>query len=267
MKHSPVKTSKIEVIALLVAILCLAVAAFMSYSSSISQKPGKGTVRREHQTKPVSQTERSMAIVEQATVFIMCMDGRSSGMRTGTGFFIGPDTIMTNRHVVEKARKILVGNHFLPDLLPAGIIATGKSKLHDFAVLKVKAKGTKSTVRPLAFTENIRRAETVNAWGYPGMLLQFDPHLKKGRSAPEVIFSSGEVNAVHRDNPSRIIHTAVIARGNSGGPLVNHKGQVVGINTYLATDKVSNTHFAIAIASADIISFLRGNGIGFIKGD
>lgn len=221
----------------------------------------------ERRSAPVSQSERSMDMVEQATVFITCLDGRNSGMRTGTGFFIGPDTIMTNRHVVEKARKILVGNHFLPDFLPAAVIATGKGKLHDFAVLRLQSKGVKSAVKPLAFSENVRRAETVNAWGYPGMLLQFDPNLKKRRSAPEVIFSSGEVNAIHRDDPSRIIHTAVIARGNSGGPLVNRKGQVVGINTYLATDKVSNTQFAIAIASADIIRFLRGNGIGFTKRD
>ena len=60
-----------------------------------------------------------------------------------------------------------------------------------------------------------------------------------------------------------IVHSAKISTGNSGGPLVNENGDVVGINSLLLDD--NRGAYYISFASSDIISFLNRYSISYIK--
>lgn len=149
----------------------------------------------------------------------------------GSGFIISGDGyIVTNQHVVENASEIVVtltdGRH-----LPAKLI--GEDRLTDVALLKLS--GDKFPFIELGRSGDIMVGEWAIALGNPFGLFQLNDQ-------PTV--TVGVVSAIDRDwgrtNEGRLyldmIQTdAAINHGNSGGPLVNALGQVIGMNTFIFT--------------------------------
>lgn len=160
------------------------------------------------------------------------------GRALGSGFIISADgTIVTNNHVVENATKITVT---LDDgkELPAKLI--GMDAKNDIAVLKVEADGKLPTV----------------AWGNSDVLRAGDPVLAIGDPfGIGTTVTSGIVSARGRDLHSGpyddfIQVDAAINHGNSGGPLVDVTGKVVGINTAIYSPNGGNVGVGFAIPSA-----------------
>lgn len=155
----------------------------------------------------------------------------------GSGIIASEDGyILTNNHVVEHADKIIVTT-FDGEEYKAEIIGT--DPLTDVAVIKIKAKNL-TTVR-FGDSDEIEIGEWVMAIGSPLKL--------SGTVTVGVISAKGRSNVIRGLTYQDFIQTdAAINPGNSGGPLVNIKGEVIGINTALATGS----------------QFARGNiGIGF----
>lgn len=173
------------------------------------------------------------------------------GMALGSGFIISADGhIVTNNHVIDHATKITVT---LDDgtELPATLIGTDPK--NDIAVLKVDAKSNLPTV----------------TWGNSDALRLGDPVLAIGDPfGIGTTVTAGIVSARGRDLHSGpyddfIQVDAAINHGNSGGPLVDASGKVVGINTAIYSPNGGNVGVGFAIPSAQaekVVEALIANG-------
>ena len=183
----------------------------------------------------------------------------------GSGFAITPTRIITNAHVVQEALQ--------DDTLRIGIVpsegdeaAYGKpisvSPRNDLALIEI----TEGTLRlpPLTLSGGITGdMGEVSAVGYP-MNVDRAQGLEIGdifRAQPPVK-SRGFLSGAR---PSRqfdtILHTAPIARGNSGGPLLDGCGRVVGVNSFGADSDGSDAEFYFAVSMRELLPFLRANEI------
>ena len=152
---------------------------------------------------------------------VSIISGTREGTSTGTGVVLSEDGLLiTNAHVVEGALELSV---ILHDGTTRRAYLVGKDKLSDLAVLYVQAEGLK----PAAFgdSDSLRVGDTVVAIGDPlGIELRGT-------------MTNGIVSAINRNitvggRTMTVIQTnAALNSGNSGGPLINCHGQVVGINT------------------------------------
>jgi pSer/pThr/pTyr-binding forkhead associated (FHA) protein len=198
---------------------------------------------------------------KRATVLVSC-----SFNYFGSGFFIGPDLVFTNGHVAPApGRKCFVFNNNI-SFISGTVLASVESKLPtgmDYAVLKLERS---PGAVPLAFSFQAKAADQVFTWGYPGFLLESDQ--EQNAENLEAAFSNGSINRVDREHsPSLIYHSAAIHPGNSGSPLVNERGLVVGVNTLIKYVGESNYRTNISLESQGIINFLKRYSIPFQIGE
>jgi serine protease Do len=207
--------------------------------------------------------------LKKSTVFIIAK--QNEGAATGSGFFVAPGTIVTNAHIVEGAISdtVLVTSKMLGELHKAKIISVKKGEQEfggsDFAILQLEIP---RNIPPLMFAEKTKSLDRVISAGFPGLVINQDEELtalKSGDSSavPEIVLTSGEVSVVQNipNGLTVLAHTAEISPGNSGGPLVDVCGRIVGINTFVVFDKESVSQFDYAIASSEVIDFLRVKGV------
>ena len=174
------------------------------------------------------------------------------GKGVGTGFIVRQDgIIVTNCHVVEGGSKITVSTSAqTPKQYDARVI--GGDCQHDLAVLKIDATGLPTV--PLGDSGALVLGQRVVAIGY-ALALEGGPTVTAGivSSLDRTITVQDPSCRVCKNGArvySNVIQTdAAINHGNSGGPLLNMAGQVVGINS-AGADTAENIGFAIAIDSA-----------------
>ena len=217
-------------------------------------------------TYDVAPEERDINnMVERATVFVIAMSAEEDKTGSGTGFFVAPGIILTNRHVVgEKSAKVIVLSKTLEQPARAQIMAISEKADRDYALLRLEqiSSGYPS---PLAFSTDAKPTDKVAAWGYPYSAVRNDPAYAarlRGdkRSIPDVVYSEGVISEIKNQDPPIIIYSAITSRGSSGGPLVNTKGQVLGIHTWRSQD-ASYRQSGRSISATDIIKFMRENGV------
>lgn len=173
--------------------------------------------------------------------------GRSMPMQpelrhgVGSGVIISPDGyIVTNNHVVEGATQIKVTLH---DRRVLNGKVVGTDKLTDIAVVKVDAHDLPAIT--WGDSAKLQPGQTVLAFGSPFGVLQF--------SVTRGIVSAVNRAPMSRDarTPGGLIQTdAAVNPGNSGGPLVNAHGELVGINQMIATNSGSFAGASFAIPSS-----------------
>ena len=164
----------------------------------------------------------------------------SRGTVLGSGVIINSDEgyIVTNNHVVEKADEIFVnlvdGREVLAEVI-------GTDPPSDLAVLKVEADDLEMVT--IGNSDNLRIGEWVLAIGSP-----FSENLDHTVSAG-IVSAKGRSNIIGGTQYEDFIQTdAAINPGNSGGALVNLKGELVGINTAIATDGFSRSNAGVGFA-------------------
>ena len=165
-----------------------------------------------------------------ATVYLEMKDSTGKTLGIGSGFFVKPNIIATNYHVIEGASKgtaKLVGKYTTYKI--EGITAT--DRINDLVLLKVTSFGIKPLT--LGDSNTVRIGETVYVAGNPKGL--------------EGTFSDGIISSRRdRYTRERLQMTAPISPGSSGGPVLNKKGEVIGISFagHQALD-AQNLNFAI----------------------
>ncbi|MCA1566714.1 MAG: trypsin-like peptidase domain-containing protein [Acidobacteria bacterium] len=176
--------------------------------------------------------------VKPSVVAIVTYDAKGEPLLSGSGFFIRPGQVLTNLHVVEGARHVEVKTLDGKGRIYASQGTLGFDEEADLAVLSVDVPQERTRV--IELTNNLpEEGEGVFVIGNPLRL--------------EGSISDGIVSAVREvPNLGKIIQTtAPISHGNSGSPVFNYRGQVVGI----VTVKVTNgQNINLALASARLSS-------------
>ena len=235
-----------------------------SGDAATPQAPPPAQAPRQEVT-PAARADSLPHLLEQGTVLVLAQQSR--GLSMGSGFFISQRHIVTNGHVVGDAAQAFVTNKATGKVLAARILHRIEEGGHDVAVLELDAP---APITPLTFCFSVQRTERVSAWGFPGAVTGDDPKFKAllegdTASVPEVVYSDGSVNVVQERDPAIIVHSATVSQGNSGGPLVNQAGQVVGINTFIKLDGESYRQSSIAVVSGAVAGFLRQWKIPYLE--
>lgn len=200
----------------------------------------------------------------------------SDGVGLGTGFVIGavPGSkdlyFATNHHVIDGAESIQIGFGLKDRVVVYSATVAVKSRGHDMAVLRLKVKGNENHTTPILVLAHreIEKGEEAYAIGYPGVA---DNSVADWTSPDgfETTLTVGRVSRVTNgsweksDTPIEIVqHTAAINGGNSGGPLLDVCGRVIGVNTATARHG-TDTH--VSSSSNSLGNFLNDSGILFTK--
>lgn len=182
----------------------------------------------------------------------------------GTGFAVTPEQIVTNSHVVEEARE--------DPSLAVGIVPSDGGHAVYGRIVSVSPRNDLALVAtteamhlpPLTISGNPNtESGPVVAVGYPQNV-----DIAQGLSIADLFRPQPPVESngsLAGRRPSRqfdtLLHTAPIARGSSGGPLLDPCGRVVGVNSFGAETTSAEAGFYFAISTRELLPFLRANDI------
>ncbi|MCD6034565.1 MAG: trypsin-like serine protease [Rickettsiales bacterium] len=181
---------------------------------------------------------------------------------SGTGFFISHHYIITNEHVVQNCQSISIrGDVNLPNTIPptsARIVKVDKEK--DLALLETNA--TAPHIGVLRANSGIKKGDPVLVMGYP---------LEHGRTGDYHVEKSN-ITAVDGEfnNEKRVEFTDSVQKGNSGGPLLDGNGNIIGVivgmlSYYHSVDAMNSDEpfkrTSVAISLAELKKFLKSSNI------
>jgi putative serine protease PepD len=189
-----------------------------------------------------------LAAVEGAVVDIQATGPRQSGQ--GTGIVYSADgLVLTNAHVVEGATQVTVTTP--GDRQARAATVVGADTTRDVAVLRLQDTSN-LVVAQLGESGDVKVGQDVVAIGN-ALGLRGDPSVTRG-IVSALDRSIGDLTGLLQTD-------AAINSGNSGGPLVNAAGQVIGINTAIAVENnAQNIGFAIPIDDARAVATRIVNG-------
>ena len=183
--------------------------------------------------------------------------GPQARVSLGSGFVIDKDGyIVTNYHVIEGGQEIEV-NFSGDDRVQATIVGVDPST--DLALLKINAQARALTPLPLGDSDAVRVGDAVVAIGNPF-------GLERTVTAGIVSALQREITAPNGYTIDKVIQTdAGINQGNSGGPLLNAQGEVIGVNSQIEPGNTGtgNPGIGFAVPSAtlrEVVSQIRDRG-------
>ena len=209
------------------------------------------------------------------------------GCYVGTAFLINSSHVLTCNHIVDETMwdNVVYNNSSMTygdymDLfrgwgctieleyeivvnkdVTIGCSIVNKSVKDDFAIVKLDQPLGSTKILGLADSDNVSQTQSVYALGFPSAVAKADSVYDSN----DVTVSEGIVQKVtSQNNTKEIQHSATLAGGNSGGPLVDDRGAVIGVNHSRAT---SGDDFYWAIAINEIKVVLKRLNIEFIDAE
>ncbi len=198
-------------------------------------------------------------------VALVATDGESAYfVGHGSGVVVAPGRVLTNAHVVEVTRteqNIVIG------IIPAegsrsfGGRVVAYSPGNDLALIAFDP----NAYLPVAtfYTGVPEDGQQVTAIGYPGSVDR-----AQGMSLQDIIHPMSPVRTTGTVSAGRaskqfdtVLHTAPLASGNSGGPLVDDCGRVLGVNSFGSVSDGNDAEYGFAVSDREIAGFLRRAGV------
>ncbi len=177
----------------------------------------------------------------------------------GSGVMVAPNKVLTNAHVVEPVREdqsILIGIIPSQGRKSYGGKLISYSPANDLALIEVQnGRLPPATI----YSAQPRDGANVVAIGYPASVdraqgLQINDLITPMAPVKTPGVISGGRTSREMDT---LLHTAPIASGNSGGPLVDPCGRVVGVNSFGSLSDGNDAEFGFAVSAREITEFLR----------
>ena len=200
--------------------------------------------------KPKKQEPKEQQPKEQQPKKQLPDNNKIIAAASGTGFFVSKSGhIITNNHVIDGCD--IVKTSF--DGKQINSLVLSVDKVNDLAILKTDI--TPNYVYSVS-DEDVELLENIIIAGYP---------LGKQVSAA-IKTSKGSVTAMagYNDNYSEFQTDAALNQGNSGGPIMNQKGNVVGVAVAEFGKKEGVESFNFGIKSSTLRTFAKSNGLNFL---
>jgi S1-C subfamily serine protease len=214
------------------------------------------------QTIPVSQPiaggpTNAAQLAEEAVVLVRTQSGNTGA--TGSAFFISDQLLVTSDRAVSDAggrdaATVTIENKALGRRVAVRILArthVSRPGDVDLALLEAPANTSRTFLRPAGPPE---KASSVRSLAFFGLDAA-------NAGIPESAFTDGIVSSfVDLNGQTVIAHSAAIAQGNGGGPLMDLCGRAVGVNTSSPTRFGTEAGFSLAEPTAALLEFLKANG-------
>lgn len=220
-------------------------------------------------------TNVSESLVQVRMVYKEDSRDKGTPIQGGTGFLINNNTVITCAHVVDVSDEVksickdVFGSSYSVDNLSLEVVVSGdvtipvkvkkESQEMDFAIVNLTETMNKRTPAVLGDSDGVDKTQIVYALGFPAAVAELQN--RNTYTSDDVTITSGEVSKITTsDGIDYIQHGAVLNGGNSGGPLVNEKGEVVGIN------KGSKSNYYYSVSMEQIKSILDELGVEYQSG-
>ncbi|MBP2239869.1 hypothetical protein J2Z40_000422 [Cytobacillus eiseniae] len=213
-------------------------------------------------TNQVKAETRSIDDLRNSVVRILCY-GLDGGLYTGSGFSVGMGEpvrhIVTNYHVVEPNLEGVTVLLSKEDQINAVVVAYDKVK--DIAVLELTQDLFKRPPMEIGDSKAAIASQDVYALGFPGDADLIDD--TPSGDPDDVTITRGIISKISTQGGRGIFQVDVsINSGNSGGPLLNENGQVIGINTFTVTSAAGING---AVKIEELIPMLESRGIEYLS--
>ncbi|MEQ9661008.1 MAG: trypsin-like peptidase domain-containing protein [Parasphingopyxis sp.] len=243
----------------LIASILMALMVLAGGTAIAQSDDGKGAQEQAQQNDVV----RASRSVVRVALIGTDSNGNAFFLGHGSGVVIADGYVLTNHHVIEPLQNM--GGTMIM-IVPSegdegfqGQVVDSDPRA-DLALITTR----RGVVRPLPiFTGTPEPTARVAALGYPGNVDLAENLSVDDRVTPlAAVRTFGQLSGGRsRRDVDTLLHTAAIARGNSGGPLVDECGRVIGITSFGAITEGVDAEFGFAVSAREIIPFLRNESI------
>ena len=224
--------------------------------------------------------------VLQIMVGLTDTEGREHSIQAGTGFLINDNTIVTCDHVIEFGSEVyqwaadnlglsekqvnqnrVIHISVVRDVTIKASVQKTSAEV-DLAVLTLEQPINGRTILPIRSSKDVSATEACFALGFPGIVSSYDNI--NTFTSDDVTISNGTVNKVNSVNINGaavdyVINSAKIDSGNSGGPLVDEDGSVIGIaKATLSADGFDEDYY-YAVSTDHLTDILDPLGISYTR--
>ncbi|MDR2196565.1 MAG: trypsin-like peptidase domain-containing protein [Coriobacteriales bacterium] len=217
-------------------------------------------------------------------LYYVADDGTHYALQTGSGFLINEEYLITCYHVVNLRDDVvpIVSEFFGADFrdhlairaivmrdLEIDLTIENQSEATDFSILRLEQAISDRNALMLGDSETVEQTKIVYALGFPSVVTEVGATTSTSFTTADVTIENGAVSKIltGSDGVDYIQHSAKLTPGNSGGPLVDENGIVIGINkAIVASNEFFSSGYCYALAINQVKLALDALGIPYQNG-